>query len=105
MTPYDHAKSSSKKFGGIPEDYIAIHNWFDETKGYTGDWTHRVLRHHAAGVEWCINHFGHAIDISGDTIKQVPVKIVAEQHVQEDCGLIPTVAHCLRGRKDSSPIH
>ncbi len=28
--PLVHCKSSVKKFGGIPEDYIDIHNWFDE---------------------------------------------------------------------------
>jgi len=42
MTPFKHAESSAKKFGGLPEDYIKIHDWFDETKQYTGDWTHRV---------------------------------------------------------------
>jgi hypothetical protein len=65
MTPYKHAISSAKKFGGIPMDYAEIHNWFDETKQYTGDWTHRALRHHSAGVEWAIQKFGHAIRVSG----------------------------------------
>ena len=32
MHPILHAKSSVKKFGGKWEDYIHIHNWFDETK-------------------------------------------------------------------------
>lgn len=95
MTPYDHAKSSAKKFGGVPEDYTDIHNWFDETKGYTGNWTHRALRHHAAGVEWAIEKFGHAIITACG--KRVPTKIVAEQHVTEDCGFIPTVADWLSG--------
>jgi hypothetical protein len=48
-----------KKFGGAAEDYLEIHNWFDETKQYTGDWTHRALKHHSAGIEWCIKEFGH----------------------------------------------
>ena len=30
--PLQHAKSSVLKFGGKEEDYIEIHNWFDETK-------------------------------------------------------------------------
>ena len=34
--PLLHAKSSVKKFGGKEEDYIAIHNWFDETKSWIG---------------------------------------------------------------------
>ena len=32
--PLLHAKSSVKKFGGEVEDYIDIHNWFDETKSW-----------------------------------------------------------------------
>ena len=30
--PIDHAKSSAKKWGGQPEDYLHIHKWFDESK-------------------------------------------------------------------------
>jgi hypothetical protein len=89
MTPYHHALSSAKKFGGRPEDYMAIHDWFDETKAFTGDWTHRAIRHHAAGIQWAIQKFGHAIENSDG--KNVPVKIIAEQHVEEDCGFIPTI--------------
>ena len=25
--PIEHARSSAKKFGGKPEDYLAIHRW------------------------------------------------------------------------------
>jgi len=30
--PLKHAEISCQKFGGRPNDYIAIHNWFDESK-------------------------------------------------------------------------
>lgn len=89
MTPWNHAVSSAKNHGGRAEDYIELHNWFDCTKQYTGDWGHRMLRHHSAGVEWAIQHFGHVI-INSDN-KEIPTKIIAEQHVYEDCGFIPTV--------------
>jgi len=69
-----------------------IHNWFDETKAYTGIWTHRALRHHSAGIEECISVFGPVIEAGG---KKIPVKLIAEQHVQEDCGFIPTIADWL----------
>ena len=88
MTPYKHAQSSQSKWGGIPEDYIALHDWFDETKQYTGDWTHRALRHHSAGVQWAINEFGHTIENSKG--QKIPTKLLAEQHLMEDCGFIPT---------------
>lgn len=89
MTPFKHAESSAKKFGGLPEDYIKIHDWFDETKQYTGDWTHRAMRHHAAGIQWAIEKFGHSIINSNKRV--IPVKLIAEQHVMEDCGFIPTI--------------
>lgn len=30
--PIQHAKSSVRKWGGSVEDYLAIYEWFDETK-------------------------------------------------------------------------
>jgi len=94
MTPYMHAVSSAKKFGGHWKDYIRIHDWFDETKQYTGDWTHRALRHHSAGIQWAIALFGDAIlNSSGE---YVAVKMIGEQHVTEDCGYIPTVQDWLK---------
>ena len=94
LTPWKHAESSVNKWGGKPEDYIEIHDWFDETKQYTGDWTHRVLRHHAAGIQWAIEKFGHSIENSDG--KEIPVKMIAERHVEEDCGFVPTVADYLK---------
>ena len=48
--PILHAKSSAKKFGGKWEDYIHIHNWLDETKGWYGHSLHRAFRHHSEGI-------------------------------------------------------
>ena len=93
MTPYYHALSSVKKFGGHVSDYIEIHNWFDATKQYTGCWNHRALRHHAVGIEEAIGLFGHFIVTAG---RDVPTKLIAERHVIEDCGFIPTVQDWLK---------
>lgn len=94
MTPYHHAVSSAKKFGGNPQDYIALHDWFDETKQFTGDFSHRAVRHHSAGIQWAIEKFGHWIENSDG--KQIPTKLVGEQHVVEDCGFIPTIQDWLK---------
>lgn len=94
MTPLKHAESSKLKWGGEVDDYIALHDWFDETKAFTGDWTHRALRHHSAGIQWAIEKFGHAIVNSKG--QSIPVKMLAEQHVTEDCGFIPTPQDYLR---------
>ena len=48
--PNLHSKSSAKKFGWIPEDYIHLHEWLDETKGWIGDSLHRMFRHHSEGI-------------------------------------------------------
>ena len=32
--PLKHAESSARKFGGKAEDYLPVHNWFDESKAF-----------------------------------------------------------------------
>lgn len=58
---YYHAKSSARVFGGVPEDYLAVHNWFDSTKSSFCDFRHRALRHHAEGIFECERVFGTTI--------------------------------------------
>lgn len=87
--PYHHAISSAKTYGGKWEDYIAIHNWFDETKAHYPDMRHRALRHHAEGIFWCEQIFG--VVITNSDGKNVPVRFIGEQHIKEDLGFIPTI--------------
>jgi hypothetical protein len=84
-----HAESSARKFGGIAEDYLPIHNWFDESKSFVADFRHRALRHHAEGIFLAERIFGVAITNSDG--RRVPVRYLGEQHVKEDLGRIPTV--------------
>lgn len=86
--PLQHAESSARKFGGRAEDYLPIHNWFDESKAFFPDFRHRALRHHSEGIFLCERIFGVAIVNSEG--KQVPVRYVGEQHVKDDLGRIPT---------------
>jgi hypothetical protein len=86
--PLQHAESSARKFGGKPEDYIEIHNWFDESKAFLADFRHSALRHHSEGVFLCEQIFG--ITITNSEGKQVPVRYIGELHVKEDLGRIPT---------------
>lgn len=92
--PYHHAISSSKKWGGEPEDYLHIHQWFDASKAGFCDNRHRAMRHHGEGIAWAIEHFGPTITVSSGRV--VPVRWVGEQHVKEDIGRIPTMAEWLR---------
>ena len=55
---YHHAFSSVRKWGGTPEDYLALHAWFDESKQIIADYRHRALRHHAEGIFMLEKIFG-----------------------------------------------
>jgi hypothetical protein len=89
-----HAQSSARRFGGEPEDYLAIHQWFDATKEMWADARHRALRHHSQGIFECERQFGGTIPNSAGN--DVPVRLIGEQHVMEDCGgIIPTIADWL----------
>src|SRR5437764_4550909 len=86
--PFKHAQNTARQFGGKPEDYLVIHNWFDESKAFFPDFRHRALRHHAEGIFLCEKIFGIVIVNSDGT--QVPVRYIGEMHVKEDLGSIPT---------------
>jgi len=87
--PLQHAISSVKRHGGLPEDYLPIHNWFDASKEFMASFRHRALRHHTQGIFECERIFG--ISITNSEGKIIPTRFIAEQHVREDCGRIPTV--------------
>ena len=93
-----HAESSAKRYGGKPEDYLAIHDWFDDTKETFADFRHRALRHHSQGIFEAERVFGKTITNADG--KTVPVRYIGEQHVKEDCGgIIPTVSDWFRNIK------
>lgn len=94
--PYEHAKSSARKFGGVPEDYLHIHNWFDDTKAWVGHSKHRMFKHHSEGIFEAEKVFGISFKNSDD--RTVYVRYVGEQHVKEDCnGYIPTAKEWIDG--------
>ena len=84
-----HATSSANAFGGVADDYLAIHAWFDRSRGSTSSILHRMLAHHTAGIQDAVAHFGSTITIS--TGRRVPVSLIGEQHISEDLGFIPTL--------------
>lgn len=88
-----HAKSSAKKFGGVPEDYVAIHDFFDSSKAHIADPRHRMLLHNSFGIFIAEKIFGHTI--TNSIGREVPVRLIGEQHVKEDFGFIPSVEQCL----------
>ena len=87
---YHHALSSAKKWGGTAEEFLQLHQWFDESKSITADFRHRALRHHAEGIFMLERFFGPTLSLSTGRI--VPVRLIGEQHVMEDLGRIPSFA-------------
>jgi hypothetical protein len=102
--------SSSRKWGGTPDDYLAVHQWFDRSKRSFADFRHRALYHHTEGIFDCEAYFGPTIELStckrcGKTREEhlcqlfepklIPTRWIGEQHVQEDLGFIPHAAQYL----------
>ncbi len=94
MNPYHHALSSVARYGGQPEDYLALHAWMDESKSYFPDVRHRAMRHHAEGIFLAERIFGPVITNSQG--RRIPTRFLGEQHVKEDLKRIPTVEDWLR---------
>jgi hypothetical protein len=83
--PYVHALSSSKKFGGKPEDYIDIHNLMDSSKAVIADNRHRALTHNSWFIGTILEKiFG--VTRKNSAGKTYSVRDVGEQHVLEDYG-------------------
>src|SRR3546814_14821913 len=91
---YFHALSSARRWGGVPGDYIALHQWFDESKKIIADPRHRALRHHAEGIFLLETIFG--VTVRNSDGRQVPVRLIGEAHVTEDRGRIPSLADWAR---------
>ena len=77
MNSIKHAQISARRRGGIPEDYIDIHQFIDSTKNLCSDNRHRIFH-----TMWAINEivlpiFGH--QISNSDGREVDVKDLCEK--------------------------
>jgi hypothetical protein len=93
-TPLLHAKSSVRKYGGEIKDYIAIHRWFDSTKGNMPMFKHRAILHNSFGMLLAEQVFGDYVTNSEG--KMVEVRQIAYDHIYEDCGFVPTIEDWLK---------
>jgi hypothetical protein len=99
--PWEHALLSVKKWGGIPEDYIQIHDFMDSSKAHVADMRHRALLHSSFGIYLAEQVFGRNIRRTKKshefetTSTFVSVRDIAEQHVIQDLGFIPSVQQYL----------
>lgn len=95
MKPTVHAKLSVKKHGGKIDDYIQIHEWFDQTKAHVPDMRHRSILHSSFGIYLCQQQFGVYFENSEG--RMVAVRDIGEEHVLQDMGTIPTLQDYLDG--------
>lgn len=94
VKPFQHAKNSANKHGGKPEDYQALHDFFDSTKAALPDIRHRAILHSSFGIFLLERVFGTTITNSDG--KKVCVRDLGEEHVIEDLGFIPTPERWLK---------
>ena len=83
--PWIHAVSSAKKYGGKPEDYIAIHNLMDSSKSTVADSRHRCLTHTSWFIGEILEQIFGTVFTNSDG-KQISVRDIGEMHVLEDFG-------------------
>ena len=93
MKPYLHGLVSVKKWGGKPEDYQAVHDFLDSSKACHPDMRHRAILHSSFGCFIAEKVFG--VNITNSDGKLVSVRDIAEQHIIDDMGTIPTVSDYL----------
>ena len=92
MIPYIHAELSAKRYGGVPEDYLDIHELMDSSKAAFPNNAHRVLTHNSWFVVTILPKvFGHRRKNSAGRLYNV--KDVGEYHILEDFRMqfIPSV--------------
>lgn len=95
--PYTHALSSARKWGGVAEDYLEIHQFMDSSKGAFPDNRHRCLTHNSWFLSVVLERvFG--VNLTNSEGKRVSVREIGEQHCLEDFGgFIPTPQDFLEG--------
>lgn len=89
MKPYIHSKNSAKKYGGKPSEYLPIHDFMDSSKAVVPDMRHRAIFHSAFGCFIVEKVFGTTITNSDG--KEISTRDIAEDHILEDLGCIPTL--------------
>lgn len=89
MKPYCHARNSVKKYGGAIEDYLPLHNFLDSSKAHVADMRHRAILHSSFGCYLAEQVLG--VYFSNSDGSTVQIRDLAEDHILEDMGKIPSV--------------
>lgn len=93
MKAFLHGKIHAKKYGGRPDDYADIDDFIDSTKQAVADVRHRAILHSAFGCFLVEKVFGRVRTNSDG--KEYSPRDVAEDHIQQDLGFIPSMEQYL----------
>jgi hypothetical protein len=97
VNSWNHAQSAARKWGGKPEDYLPIQEYIDSSKQIIGDVRHRAIYHHTLGVWLVQQKFGPVLEVvKGNRTVKVPTRLIAERHIIEDLGWLPSPADYLK---------
>lgn len=88
MKPLIHSKNHAKDFGGTWENYIQVDDFIDSSKATHASMKHRCILHSAFGIYIVEKVFGTAIKNSDGLL--VSVRDIAENHILQDLGFIPS---------------
>jgi hypothetical protein len=97
MKPIVHARLSAKKYGGSVEDFLPIHDFLDSSKAVLPDIRHRAIFHNSLGPFVAERIFGTTVKNANGLL--VCVRDIAEDHIIEDIGFIPTITRWLEQMK------
>ncbi len=103
-----HAESSATRYGGTPDDYLALHAFMDAPQLHVRmpSVRGRAVFHHAWGIDLCAHLFRREVDgslllgselLSGDQAGSPDdlARAVAEDHVREDLREVPSLGDWL----------
>lgn len=102
MTPYEHSLLSVRDFKGKVEDYIAIHEWLDQTKAHYAHWKHRAILHNSFGMVLGEQFFGAGFQNSSGI--HISTREILRRHIIQDLGHVPTIKDWLEPAKYSVEI-
>lgn len=93
--PVVHARSSAKKFGGRPEDYVTLHHLMDSSKSAHASVRHRIVFHHNLGARFIGPMTADGDHVTNSDGVAVRVAVLVHQHNVEDLGFEPDLRRYL----------
>lgn len=103
MKPHIHAQNSANKFGGEWQDYMPVHDLIDSSKSAYCGLAHRAIFHSAFGI-FIVEKILGPVLINSEA-KKISVREIAENHVFEDLGFIPSLEDWMKHLEVQNWMH